>query len=135
MTNTTLTYSDFEARFPELATSSTTLQTWVATALDREAGLCAADFWLSLRDEATLLRCAHRYALAYPQNKVTPGTVAPTGALTSEAAESWSRSYSAPSNSRSSTDQQDFGRTSYGLQYLTLRDSRLMASDRITWGA
>jgi hypothetical protein len=132
MANTTLTYADFSERFPELTTSSTTLQTWVATALDREAGLCASDFWLTYRDEACLLRTAHRYALAYPQNKITPGTIAPTGALTSEAAESWSRSYSAPSNSRSSTDQQDFGRTSYGLEYLTLRDARPAAYTRLS---
>lgn len=132
-TNTTLTYADFAARFPELATDEASLQTWVDTALDREARRCAADFWLDERDEATLLRTAHYYALAYPKNIITQGARPQTGALTGESAETWSRSYTAPSNSRSSTDQQDFGRTGYGLQYLTLRDSRLMASDRVSW--
>ena len=130
--STAPTYATFALRFPELATSSSDLQTWIASASAREWARCDATFWGTERTEACLLRIAHRYALAYPQNKITPGTIAPTGALTSEAAESWSRSYSAPSNSRSSTDQQDFGRTSYGLEYLTLRDARPAAYMRLS---
>jgi hypothetical protein len=130
--STAPTYAAFALRFPELATSSSDLQTWIASASAREWARCDSTFWGTERTEACLLRIAHRYALAYPQNKITPGTIAPTGALTSEAAESWSRSYSAPSNSRSSTDQQDFGRTSYGLEYLTLRDARPAAYMRLS---
>ncbi len=130
--STAPTYAAFALRFPELATSSSDLQTWIASASAREWARCDATFWGTERTEACLLRIAHRYALAYPQNKISPGTIAPTGALTSEAAENWSRSYSAPSNSRSSTDQQDFGRTSYGLEYLTLRDARPAAYMRLS---
>ena len=125
------TYADFAARFPELATSAASEQSWIGATLTREWARTDQTFWATERGEATLLRSAHRWALAKVVMQGGAGTV-PTGALTSESADAWSRSYSAPSNSRSSTDQQDYGRTAYGLEYLTLRDSRPMAYARVS---
>lgn len=127
------TYAIFAARFPELATSVTASQTWIGAALTREWGRLDADFWSDERDEAAMLRVAHRFSLARAQMEGAQSAKSiPTGALTSESAGEWSRSFSAPSNSFSSSDIQDFGRTTYGQEYLTLRDGRETGAARVS---
>lgn len=129
------TYSDFAARFPELATSVTASQTWIGTALSREWARLDPGFWDNADDrtEAALLRAAHHFSLRRAAMEATGASkTLPTGALTSESAGDWSRGYSAPSNSFSSSSQQDFGRTAYGQEYLTLCESRPSNVDRVS---
>lgn len=127
-------YADFAARFPELATSVTASQTWIGAALTREWGRLDPDYWADERDEAAMLRVAHRFCLARAQMERADATARPipTGAITSESAQEWSRSFSAPSNSFASSDQQDLARTTYGQEYLTLRDSRELSVSRVS---
>ena len=124
------TYATFAARFLELVSPTPTSdqQAWITATLAREWARCSASFWGAEQTEACLLRGAHQWALV----RMASGGALPTGALTSESAETWSRSYSAPSNSRSDSDQQHFGRTAYGIEYLALRDARAPAFARVS---
>lgn len=126
-------YSDFAARFLELVNPAPTSaqQTWIAGCLSREWDDLDSGYWGTKRGEAALLRAAHRWGLIQIAVKSNNGQI-PTGALISESADVWTRSFSAPSNSRSSGSQQDWGRTGYGIEYLTLRDTRLASLDRVS---
>lgn len=133
-------YSDFAARFLELVspTPTSAQQTWIAGCLSREWDDLDSGYWGAKRGEASLLRAAHRWALIRQAGGLQAGTAGtgamgiPVGALTSITVGQYSFGYTAPSNSRSSGDRQDWGRTGYGQEYLSLRDTRLGNLDRVS---
>jgi hypothetical protein len=122
------TYSDFAARYLELATTTAAEQTWIGDRLDEEYLNLDAGYWGTdtLRQRAALARVAHRFAL-YSQSKSGPAK-GQSGRRKNKQVGDWSQTWAvsdAPPGS-------DWQHTRYGVEYLRLRRSRRMASPFVT---
>ena len=122
----------FLARYPEFASitvpSPGTVSGTVQTELDEADAILSLSAFGALRDMAMRLVAAHRLALRFNVN--SPGVRNPgqPGVNTSQSASTSGLSKGMALNAAVTGDQNwraDFGRTAYGLQYLSLVDGTI----------
>ena len=121
--------AEFISIYPEFSGLQTTVVQYVG---DREDEIVSDTAWNKLRKYALYLRTAHRLALRYnigKQYKTNSLNNAATSAMTtSKSASNASLSEGAELNSFARSDNPiwaDFGRTQYGLEYLSMLEENM----------
>ena len=121
--------SAFAARVPDLATDDLTRQGWITARLASAWSRTSAEAWGGDREEATLLKVAHIYALRLEREERGA-----TGRLKSVKIGKVSKTWADSSTGPRGGDKEDayWSASSYGEEFIELRD--LVCGSGPSWG-